>query len=350
VCSSDLASQGARTVDTLTAAKLTTLNATGDNAVVITGGTTTALSSVAASGLTGALTIGQAVDFTSTASVTMGTAADTITLDIATEANVVVDAGEKSGTDVSDTLAYAGANNQGLTVIDLSSSTDQVSQINGVLNSAAQTDFEAVDMSGLTGTFGVNIAGSSEANTITGTANADVITAGAGDDIILGGAGNDTITGGDGADQFRFDANDGSDTVLDFTNGEDLIMLLDGAASNGTAVAFAGSTGTTSGAAMAATDLATFDHDGTTALVASHVNIADDSLTTTEIGAIDLAGATTYLMVMNSTTGTAQLWYDSDWDVTTGGRVLIAEFSGADLDTATEVAALTAADFGTYIM
>ncbi len=59
----------------------------------------------------------------------------------------------------------------------------------------------------------------------TGTASADTLTGGAGDDTITGLAGADTLTGGDGADTFVFGSGHGSDTITDFTDGEDQIDL-----------------------------------------------------------------------------------------------------------------------------
>ena len=221
------ASQGTRTINTLTAAKLTTLNISGDNAVSVgaTGATTTLLATIAGGTTTAGITIGQAVDLTSSANVTLGQAADTITLDILTESNVTIDAGEHatSDTGVNDTLKLAGANNQGLTVIDLSSTTDQVTQINGAVNSVATTNFESFDASGFTGSQTVSVTGSDEANTIVGTANADTIVAGKGNDTITGGDGVDTLLGGAGDDTFIFtalsDLTDGSNAVEDTITG-----------------------------------------------------------------------------------------------------------------------------------
>ena len=80
----------------------------------------------------------------------------------------------------------------GLTVIDLAAA-DEIIQLNGGLNVAVQSNFENVDLSGLTGTFGANITGTSTANTIVGSRNVDNIVAGGGADVITGGGGADTI-------------------------------------------------------------------------------------------------------------------------------------------------------------
>ena len=57
-----------------------------------------------------------------------------------------------------------------------------------------------VDLSGFTGTQGVEVKGGAGVNTVTGTGLADIITGGAKDDVLSGGAGNDKISGGDGKD------------------------------------------------------------------------------------------------------------------------------------------------------
>ena len=69
------------------------------------------------------------------------------------------------------------------------------------------------------------IAGDSGNDTIDGGADDDTITGDAGNDTITGGTGDDTMTGGTGDDTFVFAAGDGSDTITDFTDGEDLIDL-----------------------------------------------------------------------------------------------------------------------------
>ena len=53
----------------------------------------------------------------------------------------------------------------------------------------------------------------------------DTLEGGAGDDWLSGGAGTDTLTGGAGADTFAYHAGDGSDTITDFSDGEDKIDL-----------------------------------------------------------------------------------------------------------------------------
>jgi subtilisin-like proprotein convertase family protein len=61
-----------------------------------------------------------------------------------------------------------------------------------------------------------------------GTGN-DTIHSGAGADTLIGGSGNDQLSGGAGADRFVFRQSDGSDSILDFKVGVDLIRIIAGA-------------------------------------------------------------------------------------------------------------------------
>ncbi len=89
-----------------------------------------------------------------------------------------VNAGNNSmGTD-SDTMILGGAAT-GAVVIDLSSTVDQITSMNN-----SQVGFENVDASTMTG-FGIDLTGSSGANSIIGTLQADTIDAGAGADTVV---------------------------------------------------------------------------------------------------------------------------------------------------------------------
>ena len=99
---------------------------------------------------------------------------------------------------------------------------------NATLNAAASTVAMTVTGNAATTYTGVlNVTTGSGNDTITGGNGADVLTSGAGNDTISGGAGADTITGGDGSDNltggagvdiFTFGvAATGVDTVMDFT-------------------------------------------------------------------------------------------------------------------------------------
>ncbi len=58
-----------------------------------------------------------------------------------------------------------------------------------------------------------------------GNSSGNVIAGGAGNDIIIGGRGNDRLSGGSGRDYFLFEVGDGQDSIVDFTIGQDTILL-----------------------------------------------------------------------------------------------------------------------------
>jgi trimeric autotransporter adhesin len=172
--------------------------------------------------------------------------------------NDVLTAGEKTGDN--DTLKVVANFILGGIAVDLSA-TDQIVTYNGSANAASQTEFESVDLSGVTGSFGADITAVSTGSTITGTANADVIAGGAGDDTITGGNGNDTMTGGAGADDFVFSvlASNGVDTISSFvTTSDDLnvvgIATLAGTAAVDTATATTDVIGLAAGKVIIVTD------------------------------------------------------------------------------------------------
>ncbi len=61
-----------------------------------------------------------------------------------------------------------------------------------------------------------------------GLSGDDLLRGGAGNDTLTGGVANDTLTGGVGNDLFVLAAGAGTDTITDFTSGQDLIELSDG--------------------------------------------------------------------------------------------------------------------------
>jgi Ca2+-binding RTX toxin-like protein len=86
--------------------------------------------------------------------------------------------------------------------VDLSSTTDQLTQYGGVANAAVQKGFESVNLGALTGSFGSDVTGSDGANTITVNDQNSNVDAGKGNDTISGGEGTDVLIGGAGNDTF----------------------------------------------------------------------------------------------------------------------------------------------------
>jgi hypothetical protein len=134
---------------------------------------------------------------TSAMTITGGTGIDTI---IMKHANDVLDAGTVTAT--VDTLNIIQNAVLGGFLIDLSSTTDQVTTYNGAANAAVQKGFDNADLSGVTGNFGADITARALGSIITGTANADVINGGAGNDTFIVNTGtvanSDVMTGGAG--------------------------------------------------------------------------------------------------------------------------------------------------------
>lgn len=67
--------------------------------------------------------------------------------------------------------------------------------------------------------------GNGEDNTIGGNAGRNTLDGGAGDDWLVGGKGADTLTGGDGLDRFVLRNGFGRDTVTDFIDGDDRLIV-----------------------------------------------------------------------------------------------------------------------------
>jgi len=229
-------------IDSLAAVALETLTITAstDKNITIDGGTTdNSLKTIDASGVdtgndgeadvvlgSGASLMDRADD----ATVTLGHGNDTLSFDVGQHGANVIDADKGS-----DTLSMGGTQS-GNIVIDLSSTTDQITTLNGVGNTAVQKGFESVDLSSVTVSSGsATITGSSTAGTLTGSSANDTITGGTAADTITGGTGADTMTGGaTGLDTFVIAAGDsvitiggsgdagtiaGMDSIMDFADG-----------------------------------------------------------------------------------------------------------------------------------
>ena len=75
--------------------------------------------------------------------------------------------------------------------------------------------------------FNDRITGNSGNNSLTGRDGDDVISGGAGDDFITGSNGADILTGGEGSDRFFYlNPSEGGDTITDFAEGTDKIVLV----------------------------------------------------------------------------------------------------------------------------
>ncbi len=72
------------------------------------------------------------------------------------------------------------------------------------------------------------LCGGAGNDTLHGGKNDDFLNGGSGDDFLSGDLGNDTLMGGEGRDTFVFRAEDGSNTILDFELGQDMIGLASG--------------------------------------------------------------------------------------------------------------------------
>lgn len=179
------------------------------------------------------------------------------------------------------------------------------------------------------------LSGGSGDDLLVGGAGRDAILGGAGNDIIGGLAGNDAIKGGAGMDEFHFDAGTGTDTILDFTQGEDVISLLDGGA-----VDFANST---EDSVRGDSDLSTDDFDMVTGYAGLDA-ANDQQVVWSSGGADDLMSGTGGAAVeayMAASDGTdTYLYYDDDWS-TLEGRETIAVLQDMN-------SALTVSDFDVY--
>jgi hypothetical protein len=359
----------------LITAKLATLDVVGDNNITLgdAASSTALLADVNASTLTGALTFGAGVDFAASADIDLGTGNDTITLQVAINSATSLDMGEKASD--SDTMNLSGTNNLGVTVVNLGA-TDQITQLNGGVDSAVQTGIENFNASGLTGSFGVNITGNGDANTLTGSKNADTISGGEGIDTITGGLGADAITLTETTakvDSVVIDGGLTKDTVTGFTVGAggdqiDLTLATLNAAGTVNAdnldfVSFKGTAVPTSYATSAVMSLGTIDDDtSTSAAVEDHEVIIISGAGALTVGAaVDLmeaSGSRTikhksnvadndafFFVYLNTTTGNATLAaaaFQAADDESTGAAVVAdAALAGVDLVEFAGVTAVT---------
>jgi hypothetical protein len=260
----------------------------------------------------------------STMTITGGDGNDSLRME---NANDVITAG--AGT---DTLVVVQNAIIGGFLVDLSSSTDQLGTYNGAANTSAQTGFENVDLSNITGSNGADItaqSGSTTSTIMTGTINADNITLGTGDDTVTFNLattnGNDAITGftvGGTVDDMEVSAVDANfDATLEVAT-----------------LSANGITLTNLGGGASATDV-----DVVILLDTTNLTSATDARTEGNgtAGAITDADGAIYVFY-NTTTTDVEMWHNSDESAAGGTMTQIASLEG--LGTA-DVANLVFADF-----
>jgi hypothetical protein len=207
-------------INALSAATLDNLTLAGEGNITITSATnTTSLDVLNAGSVTGNLSLPSLARAVA-ADITLGTGDDGINFVTTAHYGNTIAAG--SGT---DTLTITGASTSNI-VVNLSSTTDQISSLAGAPNAAAQTGFENITATGVT-IGGINVTGSAVGNTVLGTNQADTITA-VGALTVTPDGGNDVITLGAGADTVIFEASatlNGEDTITGFTTTQDHINV-----------------------------------------------------------------------------------------------------------------------------
>ncbi|MCY7382552.1 MAG: hypothetical protein LH628_08250 [Microcoleus sp. CAN_BIN18] len=72
------------------------------------------------------------------------------------------------------------------------------------------------------------LCGGDGSNTLLGGGGDDLLFGGTGDDLLFGGIGNDTLVGGTSINGFVLAAGAGTDTLINFTPGLDLLVLVEG--------------------------------------------------------------------------------------------------------------------------
>jgi Ca2+-binding RTX toxin-like protein len=156
---------------------------------------------------------------------------------------------------------------------------------------------------------------------IAGSLHDDIITGGSGNDIIYGMGGNDTMTGNGGSDQFRLaEFYNKTDIIKDFLKGSDHVGLNE--------FDFTNTTQTQAGATLASTDYVE-NLNGITQISSSEdkklVELQASVSGTQITSQTSSSAAEAYVLVHNSTTNKAEIWYDSNWN-DTGNRSHILTF------------------------
>jgi len=144
----------------------------------------------------------------------------------------------------------------------------------------------------------------------------DILNGGADNDSLVGGSGNDTLTGGTGADIFQWQTGDSTDTITDFTIGQNDQMRLGSApfANTNPADPVLNPSDYQTVASLAALNAANLNGK-VTEVGFAYTTAQANSLTRP-------AGQNGYLLFFDTTSNTSWLYYDNNW-ATTGGRTAI---------------------------
>ncbi|MDG1208881.1 MAG: hypothetical protein P8Q48_17205 [Paracoccaceae bacterium] len=73
----------------------------------------------------------------------------------------------------------------------------------------------------------MRLVGGGGKDLLTGGGGKDELDGGGGKDTLVGGRGRDELTGGAGRDTFKFERGDGRDTITDYRQGQDRIVVDD---------------------------------------------------------------------------------------------------------------------------
>jgi hypothetical protein len=189
-------------------------------------------------------------------------------------------------------------------------------------------------------------AGQGGAALISGSDSGDFIFGGSGNDRLIGNGGDDWVYGGGGNDEFRLSApaSNGNDEIVDFTQGQDRIGFLQGG--NGWDAAGT-SLGSNASSVLAASDyLSANDLSGLGSANNKVVELQQAQTTAYMQGGVG-AAVNAYVVVYNSDTHKAEVWYDNNWS-DTSGRIEVASIDS--LTTLTSVTGLTNNDFVEWIV
>ncbi len=117
-------------------------------------------------------------------------------------------------------------------IIEKSTNVNEIDTVKSSVNYTLGNNLENLTLTGKTNINGDGnslknvITGNTGNNILKGNAGNDNLNGGAGNDTLIGGLGADILTGGTGKDRFQFNsANEGVDTIKDFKNADDDILI-----------------------------------------------------------------------------------------------------------------------------